>query len=126
MPGPDAPYHHEASNDWKDYGQLPVLGAVRPDAEQYTALDIGHQVPPTAAGPTAPATCGPTSAAGYQAAVYGTPVSIATFGDDGLTPDLHAGGGQHARPRPSSRSRCRSTSPTPTSAATSSARPAAT
>ena len=29
IPGPDAPYHHDAHNDWKDYGQLQVLGAVR-------------------------------------------------------------------------------------------------
>ena len=85
-PGNDPPYHHDCHNDWKDYVNFKywepytaVIPYIHTTKATYRRWSNGtDELKPD------------FKSAGYQAAVYGTPVSISTLGADGLMPELHA------------------------------------
>jgi hypothetical protein len=85
IPGPDAPYHHECQNDWKDtvnynywepYGQ--VISYIHTSKATYRRWSNGTD------------TLTPDfRSAGYQSMLDGTSHDVATYYNDGVTPDLH-------------------------------------
>ena len=85
IPGPDAPYHHECQNDWKDtvnypywepYGQ--VISYIHTTKATYRRWSNGTD------------TLTPDfRSAGYQAMLDPTSSGVATYYNDGVTPDLH-------------------------------------
>ena len=83
------PYHHEASNDWKDTVNIPYWEPYTARHAPATPPSASPRRPPTAAGPTARSRWPRTSAAPATRRASVSSTNIATFNDDGLTPDLH-------------------------------------
>ncbi|HUW81451.1 MAG TPA: Calx-beta domain-containing protein, partial [Phycisphaerae bacterium] len=84
IPGADPPYHHEAQHDWKDYVNWPYW-------EPYGLVDPNIAGTKTTFRRWANGTMvlePDFRTAGYQACVEDSS-NIATYNDDGLTPDLH-------------------------------------
>ena len=94
---PGAPYHHEASKDWKDTVNFPYWEPYELNSEQNLALNIVIESSGAGYSKSYRRWANGTDelapdfrSAGYQALLNGTPVNIATFNDDVLSPDLHA------------------------------------
>ncbi len=82
------PYHHEARNDAADYVNFPYWEPYRLTSEEATAIKVPDQTYRRWADGTdtlAPDFRGAT----YQALLEPASTGLATYNDDGLTPDLH-------------------------------------
>jgi hypothetical protein len=90
LAGADAPYHHCARNDWKDYVNFPYWEPYALTPAQHTALNIGYGFCYRRWSNGTYTLRPDFRSAGYQASVHGTPVSISTVGADRLMPQLHA------------------------------------
>ncbi len=85
IPGPDAPYHHECQNDWKDYVNYAywepygaIISYINTSKATYRRWSNGTD------------TLAPDfRSAGYQAMLQTGSHDLATWNDDSLTPDLH-------------------------------------
>ncbi len=82
------PYHHEANRDWKDYVNLPYWEPYQVSSDESTALGIS-MMPTYRRWANGTIVLAPDfRSAGYQASLE-SGTNLATFNDDGLTPDLH-------------------------------------
>ena len=84
-----APYHHEAVNDWKDTVNLPYWEPYKYDSTQNSAVGISYGTTYRRWANGNIALTPDFASAGYQAALQSGSTNIATYNDDGLSPELH-------------------------------------
>ncbi len=83
------PYHHEAANDWKDTVNLPYWEPYAMNTAQNATIGITYSMTYRRWANGTISLAPDFRSAGYQASLLSS-TNIATFNDDGLTPDLHA------------------------------------
>jgi len=82
------PYHHEASNDYKDTVNIPYWEPYKLTTAQNSAIGISYSTTYRRWANGTYELKPDFTTAGYQASLLSS-ANIATFHDDGLTPDLH-------------------------------------
>jgi chitodextrinase len=87
--GGTPPYHHEASRDWKDYVNYYYWEPYRLTVAESTAIGISYN-PTFRRWANGTDTLAPDfRTAAYQAMLDPTSSGVATYYNDGVTPDLH-------------------------------------
>jgi phosphodiesterase/alkaline phosphatase D-like protein len=87
-PAGEPPFHHEAQHDWKDYVNLPYWEPYTLDTAENAAIGIAKSVTYRRWANGTSELRPDFRSAGHQASLVSS-ANIATFHEDGMSPDLH-------------------------------------